>query len=143
MLSRFPKIEYASLSARQKENFNFQKLSAILADYGFATIRLSDDWNGADLIAQHLSGETLKVQLKARFCVYSKYYERDIWVAFPVRNGWYMFPHDVILESVLRLTNIASTESWSLHGGYSWAAVPRVMIEPLAGYFLSPGVADE
>jgi hypothetical protein len=27
------KVVYADLNARQKENFNFQKVSAILADY--------------------------------------------------------------------------------------------------------------
>lgn len=46
----FPKISYRELNARQKENFNFQKVSAVLADYGFVTFRLSDDWQGADFI---------------------------------------------------------------------------------------------
>lgn len=48
MIARFAKIKYSDLSSPQKENYNFQKISAVLADYGFATIRLSDDWNGAD-----------------------------------------------------------------------------------------------
>lgn len=34
----FQKITYADLNARQKETFNFQKVSAVLADYGFACI---------------------------------------------------------------------------------------------------------
>jgi len=45
---KIAKIDYRKLNSRQKENYNFQKVSGILADYGFATIRLSDDWNGAD-----------------------------------------------------------------------------------------------
>ena len=45
---RLKQIKYRRLNARQKENFNFQKLSAVLADYGFVTFRLSDDWQGAD-----------------------------------------------------------------------------------------------
>ena len=45
-------ITYSSLNPRQKENYNYQKLSALLADYGFVTMRLSDDWQGADMIAQ-------------------------------------------------------------------------------------------
>ena len=57
------RIDYALLNARQKENFNFQKLSAVLADFGFVTMRLTDDWGGADFIAQHTDGETfLRVQ---------------------------------------------------------------------------------
>jgi hypothetical protein len=47
-------ISYASLNPRQKENYNYQKLSALLADYGFVTMRLSDDWRGADMIASIL-----------------------------------------------------------------------------------------
>ena len=59
------RIHYSSLNARQKENFNFQKLSSVLADFGFVTMRLTDDWGGADFIAQHIDGETfLRVQLQ-------------------------------------------------------------------------------
>jgi hypothetical protein len=36
------RVAYETLNARQKENFNFQKVSAVLADYGYVTIRLSD-----------------------------------------------------------------------------------------------------
>lgn len=138
MISRFPRINYSSLSARQKENYNFQKLSAVLADYGFATLRLSDDWNGADFIAQHLSGETLKVQLKSRFCVYSKYQGKDLWIAFPSTADWYIYPHDPILQSVLELTDIRHTDSWSVRGGYSWAVFPEVMRTTLAPFLLLP-----
>jgi hypothetical protein len=62
---KFKKIIYSELNARQKESYNFQKVSAIFADYGFSTIRLSDDWQGADFIAQHIDNQVfLKVQLK-------------------------------------------------------------------------------
>ena len=137
LTKRFGRIQYPTLTARQKENFNFQKVSAVLADYGFATTRLSDDWNGADFIAQHLSGETLKVQLKSRFCVYRKYSGRDVWVTFPVSHGWYLFPHDRILEHVLQLTGIARTASWSTHGGYSWSSPPPAIRQKLEPYFLA------
>lgn len=50
------RISYNALNARQKENFNFQKVSAVLADYGFVTLRLCDDWQGADFLAQHIDG---------------------------------------------------------------------------------------
>ena len=61
------RVRYEDLSSRQQESHNFQKASAVLADYGFTTIRLTDDWRGADFIAQHIDGTTfLKVQLKGR-----------------------------------------------------------------------------
>lgn len=78
MSQEFKKIAYENLNARQKESYNFQKFSAVLADYGYITIKLSDDWHGADSIAQHLSGETLKVQLKGRLSFYKKYQDKDL-----------------------------------------------------------------
>ena len=77
------KIRYADLSARQKENYNFQKISGILADYGYQTIRLTDDWNGADFLAQHVTDtNVLRVQLKSRLCFYKKYTGGDLWICF-------------------------------------------------------------
>ena len=70
---KYEKIDYKHLNARQKENFNFQKVSAVLADYGFVTLRLSDDWEGADFIAQHINGRVIRVQLKSRLAFYEKY----------------------------------------------------------------------
>ena len=67
MKKRFTKIEYQKLNARQQETYYFHKVSTVLAEYGFATIKLNDDWANADFIAQHIDGETyLKVQLKGR-----------------------------------------------------------------------------
>jgi hypothetical protein len=63
----FKRVPYSSLNSKQQEGHNFQKVSAVLADYGFVTIRLSSDWHGADFIAQHVDGTTfLKIQLKGR-----------------------------------------------------------------------------
>lgn len=64
---RFKKIQYVDLNARQKENYNFQKIAASLAEYGYSCMWLNDDWQGADFIANHIDGvEFLKVQLKGR-----------------------------------------------------------------------------
>lgn len=60
-------VDYRMLNARQQENYSYYKVSAVLAECGFSTMRVSDDWQGADFIAQHIDGETfLKVQLKGR-----------------------------------------------------------------------------
>ena len=60
----FNKIEYGALNVRQQEAYNFQKGAAILANYGYITILLSSDWQGADFIAQHKDGDFLKSNLK-------------------------------------------------------------------------------
>jgi len=115
------KVAYADLNARQKENFNFQKISAVLAEYGFVTFRLSDDWQGADFIALHISGEVLRVQLKSRLAFSKKYEGQSLYVAFADDDAWYLYPHDELLARVLACTSIASTVSWKERGGYSFA----------------------
>ena len=72
-------IKIGSLSGKQREAYHFQKVSALLADYGYQTIKLSDDWCGADFIAQHLDGTFIKVQLKGRLTVSKKYEGKELW----------------------------------------------------------------
>jgi hypothetical protein len=115
------KISYKSLNSRQQENFNYQKISSVLADYGFITHRLSDDWQGADFIAQHINGSTfLKVQLKGRLTFEKKYIGKDIWIVFNSNNIWYLYPHDQLLKEILDVSKIGSTSSWKDKGGYSF-----------------------
>ena len=128
-------IAYSDLNARQKENFNFQKISAVLADYGFVTQRLSDDWNGADFIALHADGNTvLRVQLKSRLSFNKKYQGKTLYIAFAEAEEWYLYPHDELLDHVLADTSIAETESWKVRGGYSFPRIPNGLRKLLEGY---------
>jgi hypothetical protein len=134
MLYNFAHVSYRKLNARQQEAFNFQKVSAVLADYGFSTIRLTSDWHGADFIAQHFDGATfLKVQLKGRFCFYSKYESYDLHICFPDGDEWFLYPHDELLRTVLSETNIGNTSSWKNEGGYAFSRLSkklRTLLEP-------------
>jgi len=128
-------IKYANLTARQKESYNFQKASAILADYGFSTIRLSDDWQGADFIAQHHDGITfIKVQLKGRLTFAKKYEGKDLWVCFPHDGEWYLYPHDELLQ--IAKPAIQETKSWQIKGAYDYAGLSLKQKERLEGYKL-------
>ena len=62
MLKGFP---YENLSARQKEVFNFHKVAATLADYGFNCLKLTDDWQGADFLAYHVNGAKSAIEIKS------------------------------------------------------------------------------
>ena len=130
------RVRYADLNARQKENYNFQKVSAVLADFGFTTLRLTDDWQGADFIAQHIDGETfLKVQLKGRLTFGTKYVGKDLYVAFPHAGSWYLYPHDDVLQTVMRETDtIRGTTSWDERGGYSFGGLSRHMAALMEPY---------
>ena len=55
----------SEIAIYEKEPHPFQKVAALLADYGFNCIKLDDDWQGADFLAFHKDGATtLRVQLK-------------------------------------------------------------------------------
>ena len=77
MWQNYEKIDYNSLNAKQNENFNFQKVAAAFAYYGFNCTQLTEDWNGADFLANHVDGITLlRVQLKGRLTFATKYQKK-------------------------------------------------------------------
>ena len=114
---------HKDLNSRQKENYNYHKFSAVLADFGFTTIRLSDDWESADMIALGNDGECfLKIQLKSRLTFSDKYSgeRKNIWICFPNDDDWYLYPHDTLLTSVIKETNIKNTKSWIENKEYTF-----------------------
>lgn len=94
------KIDYNDLNPKQKESYNFQKVSAVFADYGYTTYRMYDDLNGADFHAVGTKGDVIKVQLKARVSIDMKYLGKNIWIAFPENGKWYLYPHDDIYKEI-------------------------------------------
>jgi hypothetical protein len=136
MAQRFERIKYGDLNSRQQENYNYQQVSGVLAEFGYLTIRLSDDWKGADFLAQHmLDGSSLKVQLKGRLTFERKYQGKDIWVCFRHEQHWYLYPHDELLEAVLASSTVGKTESWK-KGTYSFPHLSSKLRKLLAPYGL-------
>lgn len=136
-MNKFKKVNYEKLTARQQENYNFSKISALLADYGFQTLRLSDDWQGADFIANHIDGETfLKVQLKGRFTLQKKYIGKNIWIGFPHKGNWYLYPHDEVMNLLAEYSNFQNTEAWKELGKMHNGNPTRKDIELLKNYAL-------
>jgi hypothetical protein len=128
-------IRYANLNPRQRENYNYQKLSALLADYGFVTMRLSDDWNGADMIAQHIDGDTLlKIQLKGRLTFCKKYQDKGLHIAFRRWKDWYLYPHDEMLVMVDAVAKFINTPYWKNGGDYSFARLTEPLCQILNPY---------
>ena len=113
----FEKIEYSKLNSKAKEMYNFQKVSAKLADYGFTTMWLNNDWQGADFIGVHADGVTdIKVQLKGRLSFSQKYIGKNIYMCFIAEKNVYLYPHDEvlnILEHRISDQTYVKTGSWS------------------------------
>ena len=129
------KINYDDLRPRQQECYNFQKASAVLAEYGFECLKLSDDWQGADFIANSFDGKTtLKVQLKSRMYIKRDYMNKSLHILFPSDNGgkWILIPHDTLLEIVSQeCPDWLKTDSWIKSGCYHRKTVGRVLSKKL------------
>lgn len=133
----FQRINYNDLNAKQKEIYNFQKVAAVLAEYGFNCIKLTDDWQGADFLAYHKDGErTLKVQLKGRVSIYQKYQGKDLHMCFPVGKNWCLVPHDKLVRIAGETTPWLDSPSWR-SGGYTARQPSREMLDHLAPYVLN------
>ncbi|WP_136686175.1 hypothetical protein [Falsirhodobacter xinxiangensis] len=137
-LPNFRKVPYSELNARQRENHNFHKVAACLSDYGYHSIRLSDDFQGADFIALHIGGDDiLRVQLKGRLTIDGKYEGKNLHVAFIEGDAVYVYPHDEAVAWVLANTKVVESASWRDNRGYSWPSVPGWIRGFLAPYQLA------
>lgn len=136
----FRKIEYEmDLNSCQQEAYNFQKISGVLADFGFITIPLSNDWNGADFLAQDLSGKKFfKVQLKSRLTFDTKYKQQDVYVCFKDRKSgcWYMYDHDELLKKISPDGRIERTQTWIQGKPYHFPTLSPNMTELLKPYLI-------
>ena len=92
-------IEYSSLKAKAQENYNFLKMAAILADYGYNCLWLNDDWNGADCIAMHIDGiSDFKSQLKDAVSYTQKYRAKKLYIAIFELSDLYIDAHNFVLH---------------------------------------------
>lgn len=135
------KVKYSELNARQKENFNFAKISGILADYGFNCIRLSDDYEGADFLAIHTNQDLiLKVQLKSRLTFAKKYEKKkDLYITFHEKKSdtWYLYNHDELLEKISEKSKLKETKSWKDTRIYHFPNIPKHIEEILDEYIIN------
>lgn len=131
----FKPVTYEKLNPRQQENYNFHKVAARLANYGFNCLRLTDDWQGADFIACHIDGETfLKVQLKGRLVVDRKYLGKGIFIAFLDGPDCFVYPHDKFLRSWMEDRGKPGGKGWGENGRRSWRRTPAWARKLLADY---------
>ena len=114
------------------ETYNFHKAAAVLAEYGFDCIRLSDDWEGADFLAHHKSSNmTLMVQLKTCLVIDRRYLPfKELFMCFPLdgTGNWYMVKHTHLLEIVRKnAPQWVNSNRWKRTGSYfSYTATEKV-----------------
>jgi len=122
---KLTKINYSDLNSKAKEMYNFHKVSAKLADYGYTCMWLNNDWQGADFIAVHVDGVTdLKVQLKGRLSFAKKYIGKEIYISFIDKNNdIYLYPHDEMLNIIVKKI---SDKTWIDKGVWSSPNLTKV-----------------
>ena len=137
MCPDFKKISYDKLNAKQREIYNFQRVSAVLAELGYATIKLQDDWQGADFLAIPFDDkkESLKVQLKGRATIRTKYHGKQLNICFEYKETgvWYLYPHDKVYDKLAPKIN---GRLWSNEGIRSYPKLSKEMLELLNEYRL-------
>ena len=111
----------SDLDNKQREAYHYQKVSAILADYGFTCTWLTADWRGADFVAIGVDGTVLKIQLKSGgFEINEKYCAfRDLWMLFPNGGDWYLIKHNDLIKKAGKETNFLKTKAWTENGKYT------------------------
>jgi hypothetical protein len=92
-------------------------------------------YGGVDFILyREVDNLVRKVQLKGRLMIDRKYEGRDIWMAFPIEQTWYLMPHDKIIEIAALEGSALSSSSWIDGGAYSWPRPSKTMIARCAPY---------
>ena len=125
-------INYSSLNAKAQETYNFHKMAAILADYGYNCLWLNDDWNGADCIAVHISGlSDAKIQLKGCISFAQKYRGKNLYIAFFELGDLYIYPHDLVLDQV---ESFIADQTWLAKGTYFQTKITKRFAQIIAPY---------
>ena len=76
------------------------------------------------------------MQLKSRLGIARKYENKDIYMAFPFRESWYLIEHDVLVELIGKHTNWLDSLSWIDGGGYSSLNPKAQLVSALESYRL-------
>ena len=116
------KVSYKDLNSKQKENYNYHKVAAALANYGYDSMRLNNDWEGADFISVK-GDDMIKIQLKGRFTLDKKYEKKELYIAFIEKGIIKIYLHDEALE--IATNNITDSKSWTENGNYNMNQTPK------------------
>lgn len=142
MTLQLERIQYRDLPPKGQESYNYHKVAALLADYGFECCRLHNDTNGADFLAYHTDRGPISVQLKGRPVINKKYLDKKLHIAFPLGDRdkpeewvWFLYPHDdLVLHILVEKRSMTATKSWHDAGNFAWSRVPAWLGDWLADY---------
>jgi len=116
-----------------REVINRNTVVSLALEQGFnAYLPVYD--GGVDFILyREEDGTTRKVQLKGRWMIDKKYVDRDIWMAFPNGEDWYLVPHaDLVQQGDAQ--GFTRTVSWVERGAYSCPSLSKALLAACEPY---------
>jgi hypothetical protein len=117
---RFERIDLGQLSVSEIRKYNYNKVTAALADYGFATELAPEGQVLWDFVATQLSsGKQIKVLIRPQMTLEKKFLGKDIYICFLEGSNWYIYPHDQHYEHVRITSNLMDTTSWKKEGTFT------------------------
>jgi hypothetical protein len=120
-----------------REVINRNTVVSLALEQGFNAFLPVYDGGVDFILYRENDGELRKVQLKSRWTIDKKYIGRDIWVAFPNGDDWYLMPHDKMVADA-ETAGTTLTGSWKNDGIYSRARLSVAMIEQCASFRFAP-----
>ncbi len=120
-----------------REVINRNALVTLALDLGYNAFLPVYDGGMDFILYREEDGDVRKVQLKGRWYIDRKYEGRDIWIAFPDRDRWYLVPHDEMIVIGERF-GFTSSKSWIEGGAYSCPSLSKEMVTSLAAYEFKP-----
>jgi hypothetical protein len=119
-----------------REVINRNTVVSLALEQGFNVFLPVYD-GGVDFILYREKDRKLrKVQLKSRWTIDRRYKGRDIWIAFPIDDHWYLMPHDEMLKSAN--ASVTKSTSWTDKGSYHQGRPSAAMKVKCAQYRFAP-----
>lgn len=130
-MAKKPALPNGKLSSGAIEVVNRNALVSLALTRGYIAFLPVYD-AGVDLILYNeATDDVLKVQLKSRWTIDTKYLGRGISIAFPDRDCWYLVPHDELV-GMADGYGFTARDSWTKpSGAYSYAPLSKRMVEDL------------
>lgn len=118
--------------AQVAEVINRNQVISLAMARGFNAFLPAYD-GGIDFILYHEEHNTLfRVQLKSRWTIDAKYTGRDIWIAFPMNDAWYLMDHDRMMLPVGEAMGFTASRSWLEGGKYTVPGPTRALLDACA-----------
>ena len=116
-----------------REVINRNTVVSLAMEQGFNAFLPVYDGSVDFILYREADGLIRKVQLKGRWLTDRKYVGRDIWMAFPIDDDWYLMPHDTMVASA-EADDTTRTASWIEDGAYSRPKPSKAVIAACEPY---------